>query len=276
MKETVNPMPIRPKVVYSKGYDIKFLGLEKLHPFDSCKYSRAWNVLVERFGDHLIANSLVPLESVNTNTLNMVHTADYLHSLQRSHFVAKSLELASLRFLPISILDSRVLQPMRLATMGTIMAAEAALENGLAINLSGGYHHASIDRGEGFCIYSDIAVAIAMLRQSQKLQVKDQIAIVDLDAHQGNGLARIFHDDSSIRILDMYNQHIYPHDIWAQKRIDCAIPLASGTKDALYLELLKERLPAFLNEKSERPKIAFYNFRARCFRARSVCFSNIH
>ncbi|PZV15047.1 MAG: histone deacetylase [Pseudanabaena sp.] len=258
MKQTINSITISPKVVYSQGYDIQFLGLEKLHPFDSCKYSRTWRVLADRFGDRLIANSLAPLSPVTSEMLQVVHTTDYLKNLHRSHFVAKSLELDSLGFLPISILDSRVLKPMRLATTGTIMASEAALEFGIAINLSGGYHHASAERGEGFCIYSDIAIAIYSLRQSQKIHVDDRVAIVDLDAHQGNGLARIFYDDPSVRILDMYNQQIYPNDNHARERVDCSIPLLSGTKDDRYLGLLKDRLPAFLREK-ELPKIVFYN-----------------
>jgi len=258
MTEIINSTIIRPKVVYSQGYDIQFLGLEKLHPFDSCKYSRTWRVLADRFGDRLIANSLAPLTPATSEILQLVHKTDYLKNLQRSHFVAKSLELDSLGFLPIGILDSRVLKPMRLATTGTIIASEAALEFGMAINLSGGYHHASAEHGEGFCIYSDIAIAISLLRQSQKINAEDRVAIVDLDAHQGNGLARIFYEDPSIHILDMYNQQIYPNDTYARERVDCAIPLSSGTKDDRYLGLLKDRLPAFLRER-DLPKIVFYN-----------------
>jgi len=269
MKPIVNPINnlignrlIRPKVVYSSGYDIHFMGLEKLHPFDSCKYSRAWRVLADRFGDRLTANSLNPLQPATIEMLKAVHGDSYLASLRRSGFVAKSLELASLSFLPIGILDSRVLKPMRLATMGTVMAAEAALEHGIAINLSGGYHHASSDRGGGFCIYSDIAVAIAQLRLSQKLstvdQTTDQVAIVDLDAHQGNGLARIFFDDPNVHILDMYNRQIYPQDAMARQRIDCDLPLGSSTDDQDYLGMLKENLPVFLKQ-IEKPKIVFYN-----------------
>jgi len=234
------------------------MGLEKLHPFDSCKYSRAWRVLADRFGDRLTANSLNPLQPATIEMLKAVHGDSYLASLRRSDFVAKSLELSSLSFLPIGILDSRVLKPMRLATMGTVMAAEAALEHGIGINLSGGYHHASSDCGGGFCIYSDIAVAIVQLRLSQKVSLVDQVAIVDLDAHQGNGLARIFFDDPNVHILDMYNEQIYPQDVISRRRIDCDLPLGSGTNDQDYLSILKENLPVFLMQ-IEKPKIVFYN-----------------
>ena len=254
----IQPIPIRPKVVYSPGYDIRFWGLEKLHPFDSCKYGRTWQALLNRFGDRLHNASITPASSATLDMLRTIHTEDYLNQLKRSHSVAKALELASLKFLPIGMLDRAVLQPMRLATMGTIIAARTALSSGIAINLSGGYHHASSDRGSGFCVYSDIAIAIALLRQSQRITNTDSIVIIDLDAHQGNGLARIFAEDRTVHILDMYNQQIYPHDRQAAQRINCPLPLLSGTQDSEYLGKLQEQLPTFLQQ-IRRPKIAFYN-----------------
>ena len=87
---------------------------------------------------------------------------------------------------------------------------------------------------------------------------EDQIVIIDLDAHQGNGLERIFENDKNVHILDMYNKDIYPDDKWAKKRIDYNIPLNSGTKDQEYLQKLTKNLPLLLN-KIKHPKIAFYN-----------------
>jgi histone deacetylase 11 len=251
-------MHISPKVVYTPGYDIHFLGLEKLHPFDSCKYSRTWKSLQQIFGDRLQQSLLAPNVPAPLVMLQAVHTDAYLQQLQHSRFVAKALELKSLELLPIGILDRHVLKSMRLATAGTVLAAASALEHGMSVNLSGGYHHASQDSGEGFCIYADIAIAIATLRQSGQLCADDAILIIDLDAHQGNGLARIFDLDPSVHILDMYNYQIYPNDVRAQARIDCNLPLPSGTRDDRYLGTLKEHLPLFLSQ-IERPKIAFYN-----------------
>ena len=147
---------------------------------------------------------------------------------------------------------------MRWATKGTIIAAAEALKCGIAVNFSGGYHHASKENGEGFCLYSDIAISIGILRKSKKLLKEDQILIIDLDAHQGNGLERIFIADQDVKILDMYNQDIYPKDSLAKKRIDCDIPLDSGTSDQKYLAKLEKYLTRFL-ENSSNPKIAFYN-----------------
>jgi histone deacetylase 11 len=252
------PTKIRPRLVYSPEYDIRWLGLEKLHPFDSCKYSRTWNALLDRFGDVLQSATLSPTVPATVETLQTIHPPEYLQQLTRSRHVAQALELASLAWVPNSILDRQVLRPMRLATMGTVIAAKTALETGISINLSGGYHHASRDRGSGFCVYADIAIAIASLRQSGQITAADSIAIIDLDAHQGNGLARIFAGDRAVHILDMYNQDIYPQDRQAIDRIDCNLPLASGTRDAEYLDKLQQYLPSFL-ERIERPKIAFYN-----------------
>jgi histone deacetylase 11 len=258
-------MKIQPKLVYSPGYDIRWLGLEKLHPFDSCKYSRTWQVLLDspterlrqRFGDGLQSATINPTAAAPLELLQTIHTPEYLRRLTQSRHIAEALELASLAWVPSGILDRHILQPMRLATMGTVIAAQAALEHGIGINLSGGYHHASRDRGSGFCVYSDIAIAIASLRQSGRLTSSDSIAIIDLDAHQGNGLARIFERDSSIHILDMYNRDVYPQDALAIARIDCNLPLISGTRDPEYLDKLQQYLPAFLQQ--IRPKIAFYN-----------------
>lgn len=103
------------------------------------------------------------------------------------------------------------------------------------------------ERGSGFCVYADIAIAIASLRQSGQLTTADSIAIIDLDAHQGNGLARIFEFDRTVHILDMYNQDIYSQDRQAIDRIDCNLPLASGTRNAEYFDKLQQYLPSFFS-----------------------------
>jgi histone deacetylase 11 len=232
--------------------------LEKLHPFDSCKYSRTFKALVDRFGDRVQSATIDPKTPATVSMLETIHTPAYLEQLTRSHHIAAALELLPLALVPSSILDRHVLTPMRLATMGTVIAAKTALQTGIAINLSGGYHHASRDRGSGFCVYADVAIAITMLRQSQQITMDDSILVIDLDAHQGNGVARIFESDPAVQILDMYNQDIYPQDEQAIARIDCNLPIASRTGDVEYLDRLKQSLPRFLQQ-IERPKIAFYN-----------------
>jgi histone deacetylase 11 len=85
--------------------------------------------------------------------------------------------------------DWRVLAPMRYATGGTILACRLALEHGIAINLSGGYHHASGQCGGGFCVYADVPLAAKILHDEGLV---GKVLVVDLDAHQGNGTASAF------------------------------------------------------------------------------------
>ncbi len=155
-------------------------------------------------------------------------------------------------------LENRLLGAMRLATSGTVLAARTALQCGLAVNLGGGYHHASRDKGEGFCCYADIHVALQCLRREGVLEVgRDRIMIIDLDAHQGNGHERLSVGDGDIYIFDMYNRAIYPQDYLARKRIDYDLPLPSGVDETIYLQQLKKHLPLALAA-ANQPRLAFY------------------
>jgi histone deacetylase 11 len=257
----MTPQKIEPTIVYSPEYDIHFFGMEKLHPFDSRKYSRAWNAVKEDFPDELARRTLAPEGPASLDELQLVHTAEYLESLKSVHYVARVLELPFLAAMPFKLIESRVLVPMRLATAGTVLAAQQALDKGLAVNLSGGYHHASRDRGEGFCAYSDIAVAIEKLRRADQLRHgEDQVLIIDLDVHQGNGHERIFHDDTDVFIFDIYNQGIYPHDREAMQYIDWHYPLPAGTGDKDYLDILKDNLPQAIDfmKTEANPRLVIY------------------
>src|SRR5262249_50238417 len=101
-----------------------------------------------------------------------------------------------MQFLPAWMLAWRVLRPRRWAARGSVLAAKAALADGAAVNLSGGYHHAKPSRGEGFCVFSDIGLIVQLLRREKLLQDSDTIIYVDLDAHQGNGVCHQFLTDS--------------------------------------------------------------------------------
>ncbi len=249
------------RIVYSPKYNIGFYGLEKLHPFDSKKYGRAWKLLRERFGKRrLSAMHVRPKRQANWNELLRVHSAEYLLKLKKSDYVAKALELPPLQHIPSWVIDFHVLRPMRWATRGTIVAAEQAIERGLAINLSGGYHHASPGRGEGFSIYADVGVAVASLRASELLSADARIVHIDTDAHQGNGVSRVFMDDRNAFLFDVFNSQIYPADPEARNRIDCEIPIGSSCTDDEYMHALETRLPGFLDSVAKsKVGIAFYN-----------------
>ena len=192
--------------------------------------------------------------------------------------MARALEMAPLRWLPGWVIDWRVLRPMRWATQGTVRAAQAAVRTGLAVNMSGGYHHASRDRGEGFCIYSDIALAVFELRRSGRLAEDDKVVYVDLDAHQGNGVCHEFFDDRRVFIFDMYNQTLYPaSDAKAKRRIDCAVPLPNCCHEADYLAALRSKLPGFLDGvlRSGRVGLAIYNAGTDIYRGDALGDMNV-
>lgn len=248
---------IDPKIISSPDYDISFFGAENLHPFDTRKYGRAWQLLRSRYGEEIYNRRVKPLKEVDDRDLLLVHTQDYLESLKESAIIARAIELPMLSNTPYHVMRSRIIRPMRLATQGTIMTAQEALKGQIAVNLSGGYHHASEARGEGFCLFADVPVAIQKLRQTGLLQSNQQAIIIDLDAHQGNGHERIFHGQNGVFIFDMYNQSIWPRDEPAKARIDYPIGLNSGCNSTSYLDLLYHKLPEAL-DRVPNPGIAFY------------------
>jgi histone deacetylase 11 len=250
------------RIVFSPHYDISFWGLERRHPFDSRKYGRAWRVLRRYDGARLKAAHVRTDRAVTRDELLLVHDAEYLDQLRKPACVATALELPLVGRLPAFLIDWRLLRPMRWATRGTVLAAEQALGHGLAINLSGGYHHAKRSNGEGFCLYADVALAVAQLRRDGRLQAEDRVAHIDLDAHQGNGVCHHFLEDSRMMIFDMYHATTYPaYDRVARARIDCNLPLPHGCGDEQYLDTLRSRLPPFLDSiaRSGRLKLVFYN-----------------
>lgn len=256
------------QVVYSPRYNISFFGIERLHPFDSRKYGRAWNQLRQKFGARLSAHHLSVDRPVSDEELLLVHSPEYLASLRSSSVLARALEIPLLQFLPAWLPRWRVLRPMKWAVRGSVIAAKAALKSGAAINLSGGYHHAKPDQGEGFCVFSDIALIVRQLRHEQLLSPDDAILYVDLDAHQGNGVCYQFADGEHVFIFDMYNEDIYPrHDFQARNRIDGKIPLPSHCPGDQYLAKLRHALPIFLDSLAKTvPRLAIYNAGTDVFR----------
>jgi len=250
-----------PRIVYSRHYNIGFYGLERLHPFDAGKYGRAWKQLCRHFGASLRRFHVRPTRPADREELVLVHTEAYLKQLGSSEYVAGALEVPLVRYLPSWAIDLHVLRPMRWATRGTIVAAQEALQHGLAVNLSGGYHHAKPDRGGGFSIYSDAGIAAASLRNQNLISKTERIVYVDTDAHQGNGVCHTFMDDNRVFIFDIFNHAIYPmFDVDARKRVDCDIGITGACTDSEYIGELRSRLPGFLDSACNSPVgLAIYN-----------------
>lgn len=250
------------KVVYSSHYDISFFGMERLHPFNSRKYGRAYRKLRRRFGRSLRGCLMSVDRPASDSELLLGHTAGYLAQVQRREALAAALEVPQLSWAPSWLLRWRVVRPMRWAVRGSIIAAESAMREGLAINLSGGYHHAKPSHGEGFCLFNDIAIAVRALQRDRVLNDASRTVYLDLDAHQGNGVCHEFMEDARTFIFDMYNRDIYPiDDVDARDRIDCSAGLRGGTSGADYLAMLQDKLPEFLDSLGKRRPIelAIYN-----------------
>ena len=249
----------KPTFVYSKKYDFKLLGFEKLHPFDSAKFSKAWRLFLQS-ADH--KDEIVhkdPGYGISDEQLLLVHTQAYLDSLQQSKNIADIIEISLARLIPNSILRRQLLLPMRYACQGTIVASEAALSCGMAMNVGGGFHHASAGHGEGFCVFADAALSIQHLRKHGHLQTADKILMIDLDAHRGNGFDDIFADDTAVQIFDMYNAQVYPglHP-GSEADFPYMIPLKMGTSGDRYLKTLDEMLEQCLNQ-NRQAKLVYYN-----------------
>lgn len=119
----------------------------------------------------------------------------------------------------------------------TIAAVHAALEDGIAANLAGGTHHAYRDRGSGFCVFNDSAIAARTLQREINPHLK--VAIVDLDVHQGNGTASILKNDASIFTLSIHGENNFP---FVKEQSDLDIGLDDGCSDTHYISVINEAL----------------------------------
>ena len=236
-------------LVYSPSYNITAFGLEKLHPFDGTKYRRihAWLI---RQGIRR-ASDFAPPAQCSMEDMRRVHTADYLSSLSSSAKLAEKLEIGVVGYLPNWFVDWRVLGPKRLATGGTVLACRLAREHGLAINLGGGFHHASSDHGHGFCIYADTPIALAALHAETPFR---SALVVDTDAHQGDGTAQVIQQWPWANAIDFYEESLFPVP---KERESYPVPLPSGMSGADYLDRLHRELPAALDR--FQPEFVVYN-----------------
>jgi acetoin utilization deacetylase AcuC-like enzyme len=190
------------------------------------------------------AADLVAPEPIDADSLALVHTPDYLEKL-----TGPGLSAAEQRLLGIPWSEALWMRS-RLAVGGTLLAARAALADGLAANLAGGTHHAFADHGEGFCVLNDVAVAIARLRAERRI---DRAVVIDLDVHQGNGTAAIFEGVEPVFTFSMHGGRNYPA---RKQRSSLDVPLDDGTGNEAYLYTLMRHLPSALDR--ARPDIAFY------------------
>lgn len=198
------------------------------HRFPMHKY----RLLRERVAAELPFVRLCEPDAAPDGVLALAHAPDYIERLSRGRLSAA--EVRAIGF-PWS---EQMVERSRRSTGATIGACRAALREGVAVNLAGGTHHASAQRGEGFCCFNDAAVA-ARLMQAERRAAR--VAIIDLDVHQGNGTAAILGGDDSVFTLSVHGEHNFPFRKVAG-HLDVALP--DGTDDATYLDALDRALDA--------------------------------
>ena len=172
------------------------------------------------------------------------HDPDYLRRVVRGELGAA--EIRAIGF-PWS---ERMVERSRRSSGATLAAAREALVRGWGANLAGGTHHAFRDRGEGFCVFNDAAIAARAMQAEAGLA---RVAIVDCDVHQGNGTASIFADDASVFTFSIHGARNFP---FRKEASDLDIELADGTRDDEYLWHLERGLDETLDR--ARPQLVFY------------------
>jgi len=197
----------------------------------------------ERILDFLLAEGLLAAEHVRQPVtaslwdLRLAHSAAYLDELRKPESLTP---IVGMEVWPA--LHERALQAQRAAAGGTLAAARSALEGErIAVNLGGGFHHAGIDSGRGFCIFNDVGVAIRRIRREG---FAEPILIVDLDLHDGNGTRQIFAEDDSVFTFSIHNRH------WddTTAKASLSIELGDDVEDGPYLAEIESTLPPLMQD----------------------------
>jgi acetoin utilization deacetylase AcuC-like enzyme len=212
------------------------------HRFPMLKYELIPGQLIHE-GVITISNLHAPLPC-SDEVICLTHDPVYLHKLKEQLLSPK--EQRHIGFIQSPLLTLRELK----ITQGTINCCLHAIEHGVALNVAGGTHHAFANRGEGFCLLNDFAVAANYLLQKG---LAKKIMIIDLDVHQGNGTASLFQNEPRVFTFSMHGRNNYP---FHKERSDLDIPLDDGTDSVTYLTLLREYLPEII--RSQEPDFACY------------------
>ncbi len=226
------------KLVYSDQYDLN-LGA---HVFPSVKYKLTREKLL-RDGIARPEDFLEP-SAASDEDVALVHTGEYIHKLKTG-----TLTLAEILQLEIPY-SPELIRAVWLCAGGSILAGRLALEDGVAVNIGGGFHHAYPNHGEGFCVIHDVAIAT---RRLQKDKTITRALTVDVDVHHGNGTAAIFAADPTVFTLSIHQVNNYPNPKPPSK-LD--INLGDGVGDEEYLAALEDGLDKSLT--GFQPDLMFY------------------
>jgi acetoin utilization deacetylase AcuC-like enzyme len=208
------------RIYYSDHF---VLPLPSGHRFQMSKYALVRErVLASDYG----AGCLVP-EAAHDEEITRAHCPAYLARVVTGTLSAEEQHAIGFPWTP------QMAERSRRTSGATIAAARAALRDGTAANLAGGTHHAFRDRGEGFCVFNDSAIAARAL---QAESLVERVVIIDCDVHQGNGTAAIFRNDPSVFTFSIHGANNFP---FAKEAGDLDIELADGSGDREYLDALE-------------------------------------
>ncbi|CAL8351595.1 unnamed protein product [Lota lota] len=223
------------------------------HRFPMGKFPRVLHFL---FQDQIVSEQQVWIpELVSEEILNCVHTMEYVKNFVNGKVEEKAQRRTGFPW------SKGLVRRCRYETGGTLLAAEVALERGLACSTAGGTHHAYPDHGAGFCLLNDLAVTAQYLRNSSPSPSSSssspagrKVLIVDLDAHQGDGTAFIFKDEPGVFTFSVHGDKNFPLH---KQRSDLDVSLPDGTEDRQYLSTVEAHLPGLLD--SFRPDLVLYD-----------------
>ena len=211
------------RIFYSDHF---VLPLPRGHRFPMSKYARLRERVLE---GHFAQDCRVPA-AARDEELVLAHDVGYVARVADGALSREELRRIGFPWSP------QMVERSRRTSGATIAAARAALEDGTAANLAGGTHHAFRDRGEGFCVFNDSAVAARVLQAEGRVR---RVLVIDCDVHQGNGTASIFRDDATVFTFSIHGANNFP---FAKEASDLDVELADGTADREYLAALERGL----------------------------------
>lgn len=238
---------IRPTMLaYTSDYFV--LPLPEGHRFPMSKYQLLREAVAADLPQVRLAEALPASEG----ELALAHDPVYIHAVAQGCLSpAQQREIG----FPWS---ARMAERARRSVGATISAARSALAEGVSANLAGGTHHASADKGSGYCVFNDVAVAARLMQAEwhRRHPTLLRVLVVDLDVHQGNGTAAIFAQDNTVFTFSMHGARNFP---FRKVASDLDVELADGTGDEVYLAALDEALEqVWQRTAAAPPQLAFY------------------
>lgn len=218
------------KVFYSDHF---VLPLPEDHRFPMSKYS----MLRERVAQEAICGpgELRTPRAVTDHEILRAHHPQYLKRVVAGDLTDKEVRRIGFPW------SKRMVERSRRASGGTVGACLAALEEGFAANLAGGTHHAFSDRGEGYCVFNDSAIAA---RAVQAAGLVEKVVVIDTDVHQGNGTAQTLRKDPTVFTFSIHGAKNFP---FHKEESDLDVPLPDGTDDTEFLAALDRGLEEALD-----------------------------